>query len=215
MPISGIAFWTDLRPLIYVFFGWALHELSDLVKLRREDRRAIGKALSELLGLRHDINVVPLAMKLVEAHLPVPPESKSKLRPFLGSLTAPTMKGIHERYNAAVDCVAGRLPLLAFQLRSKDAAGPILQQLHTLAAGDPQAAIVLSKFEEKLVEELQPSFDDLALTLARSHGWWTWWCTKGVLKPSPGSPQEVQRLMSWLVEIVNETNGIPPASDGS
>ena len=113
-----------MAPLAAVGLGWALHELSDVFKLRREDRRAAGKALAELLEVRHAIRAVPLVMGQIRERIPIPPEAEGAVRAVFASLVAKVMEGVPERYSRAIDSLSGRLPLLAFQLRAKDQLDP-------------------------------------------------------------------------------------------
>src|ERR1700722_9053697 len=118
-----------LLPLIGVIVGWGLHELSDIIRLRREDKRAAGKVLAELLNLRRSIRAIPLAIDELRKVTKIPPESEHALHSFYAPIMAQATEGLSERYNAAIDLLAGPFPLLAYELRSKDRLRPFSGEL--------------------------------------------------------------------------------------
>jgi len=164
-----------------VSVGWLLHEFSDFFKLRREDKRAVGRALAELLEVRARLQVMPTVMEEIRKKIPIAPHDEAVLRQVFDNFI-PGVEEVQLRYNQAIDGMAGRLPLLAFRLRAKDAVTPLLRQLRPLVVNDSQAVAILGKVEDELLRLTLPQFDALALELASLHGWATWWRARAKLK---------------------------------
>ena len=188
---------TYIGPLGAALFGWLLHEFSDLFKLRREDKRAVGRVLAELLEVRARLLAIPTVIEGAKKKIPLAPHDEATLRLAVGNFL-PSVEQLQQRYNQAIDGMAGRLPMLAFRLRSRDIATPVLRQLHAFTSNDPQAAAVMVKMEDELVRRGLPQFDELALELAQLHGWRTWWRARRKLK-EPVSTKEFEDLFDYMI----------------
>ena len=55
--------------LIGLVIGFLLNELSSAIKSGREDRRTIGKALAELLEVRHHLKTLPVTIRFAQREL--------------------------------------------------------------------------------------------------------------------------------------------------
>jgi len=186
--------------LASVLVGWLLHEFSDFFKVQREDRRAVGRVLAELLEVRNRLLAIPRIVEEIRRKVPIAPHDEVMFRQALDNLL-PGAEQLQARYNETIDGMAGRLPLLAFSLRSKDIATPLLSQLRILASTDPQAVAILGKMEDKLVKFILPQFNELALKLAKLHGWRTWWKARSVIGRSN---EPVKEIGDFLSEIMAE-----------
>lgn len=187
--------------LASVLAGWLLHEFSDFFKIQREDRRAVGRVLAELLEVRTRLLAIPRIVEEIRKKVSIAPHDEIMFRQALDTLL-PGVEQLQKRYNETIDGMAGRLPLLAFRLRSKDIVTPLLTQLRILASSDPQSVTILGKVEDKLVKFILPQFDELALKLARLHGWRTWWKARSVIRQSS---EPVKELEDFLSEVIAET----------
>ena len=98
--------------LASVLAGWLLHEFSDLFKLQREDRRAVGRVLAELLEVRTRLLDIPRIVEEIRRKVPIAPDDEVMFRQALDSLL-PGVEQPQARYNETIDGMAGRLPLLA------------------------------------------------------------------------------------------------------
>jgi len=199
--------WQYFGPIFAVVVGWVLHELSDTIRARREDRRAAGRTLAELLDLRHLIRARVLLIKEIRSRTIVPPEAEPIIGNFISSLVGQVTQGMSDRYNKAVDSISGRDPLLAFELRSKDQLDPLMNTLRPLVGSDPAAGSKLSALENNLREELLPRLDALVYKLAWSHDWKTWvrvrWRSKNLHEASA-------ELRSSLDSILKNVVPAPP-----
>jgi hypothetical protein len=125
---------------------------------------------------------------------------------MFSTLLSPMLSSMQKSYKEAVDSIAGRLPLLAFELRGKELVKPVLDQLRSFAVPDPGAAAALSAVEATLDKEILPLLDALALKLARIHGYGTWFRLWRRLKKPEELTIEVQRLFDSLIKAA----GAPP-----
>jgi hypothetical protein len=200
--------------LASVLVGWLLHEFSDFFKLQREDRRAVGRVLAELLEVRTRLLAIPRTVEEIRKKVPIAPHDEIMFRQALDSLL-PGVEQLQKRYNETIDGMAGRLPLLAFSLRSKDIATPLLSQLRILVSTDPQAVAILGKVEDRLVKFILPQFDELALKLAKLHGWTTWWRTRSVIARSNEPVKEIEDFLSEVISEAQESAAKQPQSPES
>lgn len=153
--------------------GFAFNECSNFLRNRREDRRNLSKALAELLDVRHFLRLMPVVVGSLKRTLPgasaMTAQDEMKLRSVLRALL-PSPESMHQRYEDAVSAVAAFLPLLAFDLRSKDMLGPMLAGLYTNIPIEPNAAPFLLKVEDEIVRAAVPKLEELIQELAKLHG---------------------------------------------
>lgn len=196
--------WTVLlssaATLIAVIAGWFLNEMSSILRARREDRCLIGRALSELMEVRLNTNLIPTVMRFLRKNIPgpLPPEADVFVRNLLTSLI-PNPADLQKRYNDAVSSVAGRFPAIAYELRSKDQLGPILQHLRPIIVSDPSAIKAWLHVEDKLSETTTPLLDDLILRLARLHGRSTLREIRSNLTSPVDIPKEADQLVQEFI----------------
>jgi hypothetical protein len=195
-----------LIPVIAVVVGWVLHELSDKIKLNREDKRAAGKVLAELLDLRHSIRGIPVVLAELRKRTNMPPEAEPAVRTFFSSMISQATAGLSERYNAAIDLLAGPLPLLAYQLRSKDRLHPVLDQLRAIMANDPKAPVLFAAIEDKMRSEVLTRMDALVFELAWMHGWRTWLRVRWNSRKPDEAAKEVGEFLDSMLKNLN----VPP-----
>jgi hypothetical protein len=182
--------WKDWLPLAGVAVGWGLNQCGQWFVFRRDERKPIGRALTDLLEVRHRLLAIPRAVELMAAKLKLPADAHAPLKMALGALF-PSNEGLAKRYEESVSLVSGMNPILGFRLRSQDVVGPLLQRLRTMALQDsPQTVTMFSRMEDHLVRQLSPHLELLIRELAREHGWWTWWKIKKRLKQPLEIPEE-------------------------
>src|SRR5215471_20644831 len=129
MTVQGFP-WSAVFAVAGTLVGFALNELSYVLRGRREDKRKVGQALAELLEIRNEIRMMPEVMQTIRSLLPAPIPANAEFQIRLVFRTfIPNPEGLRQRYNEAVTSVAGAFPLLAYDLRAKDSMTPILTQL--------------------------------------------------------------------------------------
>lgn len=210
--------WEYASPLVAIFgvaLGWFLNEISASIKARREDRRAIGLALTELLEIRRRLLGIPIVTGEIQKRVDLPPNVEVAFRTFFGSIL-PDINDAQKRLAAATDLVAGRFPLLAVQLRSKGMIGPYLDRLRTMAAtGQVPPAFTLG-LENQMVQEISADLDGLVIALARLHGFTTWVKVKLRLKKPVVPPKQMNDALDRLLAalgIRSQGQAPPPIND--
>jgi len=119
--------------LLAVALGWLLNELSTLLRLRREDRRAAGPVLTDLLEIRHRLVALDAVVAELGKRFEVPPQGRLLLQRFLQTLIPEAPKFV-ETYEAAVSTLARVDPIIAFRVRGQPWIAPLLARLRALAA---------------------------------------------------------------------------------
>ncbi len=193
----------DLLPLIGVVvggvLGFALAEVGQWMRGRREDRKGVGKALADLLEIRTQLMAVPLAIRELSKRLQLPPEAQTLVGHVLASWTQPEL--LSKRFDEAVTCVAGVDPVLAFRMRSRDVGGAVMGRIRALSLNDPAAASLWPQVEAKFVDQGVSALNDLILDVARAHGLRTWWRVRKRLR-TPVEPDS--EALDSIVNVVME-----------
>ena len=100
--------------------------------VRREERKAIGRALTDLMEVRHRFLMVPKAVEAITRVLKLPADARAPLKIVLGTLFPPD-QGLGKRYEESVSLVGEMNPILPFRLLSQDLIGQFLHQLRVMA----------------------------------------------------------------------------------
>jgi len=182
--------------LLAVILGFSLNEVSSLIRTRREDRRTISKTLAELLEVRHFLRFLPLTVETLKKIVPgpIPAHDEVMLRHVLWTLI-PNTEGMQKRYEDAVTAVSAFLPLLAFDLRSKDMIGPFLGRLRGAIPIEPNAAPLWLKMEDEIVRIALPKLEELIQELADLHRMETADNVRTLLKQPFEPPREFENLL--------------------
>jgi hypothetical protein len=209
--------WKDWLPLAGVAVGWGLNQCGQWFVFRRDERKAIGRALTDLMEVRHRLLAIPKAVEMMAEKLKVPADAHPPLRAVLGALFPPD-EGLAKRFEESVSLVSGMNPILGFRLRSQDVVGPLLQRLRTMALHDsPQTVTIFAKLEDHLVRHLSPHLEILIRELAWEHGWWTWWKARRRLRLSTDGavPEEFwEGVLAVIPKQPEVTVGAPGSVEG-
>jgi CRISPR/Cas system CSM-associated protein Csm2 small subunit len=193
---------TILGPIAGVLIGWFLNEFGQLAKLRREDRRTLGKALTILL----DVYDSAARLRAIEKHLQgMTNLSPSSLRMFKDILR--NLNDIQGRYEETVNTLAASDPVGAYNLRSKvDSLNEVYRlrkdHLTKLAEGEKSEELIVAfKDFDQLHQHLQSDrLRAAVLKLARRHGWLTWVRVKRVIAATDFAESNIT---SWSKELAN------------
>jgi hypothetical protein len=205
----------DVLPVAAVAVGWALNELSQIIRARREDKKGVRKALSDLLLIRHQLIAVPRVVSAISSRLKVPPEGQV----LLGSLIDNFVRAgaLSKRFDDSVTLVAAFDPLLAFRLRSNDIVATLIPQLRAAALADTASTSAWPKLEGWFVTQVVPELESRILEVARLVGWWTWWRTRKRFKAPMDLPENYVESFVTMAQaaFAQQNKGKPQAASGS
>ena len=192
----------SISSIVAVIVGWTLNEISFFSKNRQKDKRAMARALTDLLEIRHQVFRLECVKDDFFKKISLPTEMYSVLQTTLSNLLgsiAPN-DSLQKRYNEAVDLVASVEPLLAFELRSKDLISPLLSGLQALVP--PDGMVVWQNVKTLFLTETRGTFEELILVLARKHGWRTGRQIKKFLQEPIVPQKDLDEIISKLFEVL-------------
>lgn len=188
-----------LLPVVALVLGWFLNEVSQHQRLRRESRAAMGRALAELLEVRHSILVVQEVAAQLRNQLQLPDGLGGELVRALEQVVPLADAG--GRYDEAVTAIASVDPLLGYRLRSKNLIPTYLRKVRSLAEVDVVDPAVFTEFDRLLTRELLSTLADDILHVARRYGLVTRYHTWRLLRrKGEPLPADFQRLLQRLRE---------------
>ena len=160
-------------PLVSLMIGWMLNEYSHHIRARKLHRGALGKAVAELLEIRHQMLGVSIAMshykdKLTTNEL-VSPDVYNTM---VGLLPDPDM--IMKRYNAAIDIIAESDPILAYQLRSNDIVFNLAKIFSSINIHEGNVEKHLEAILSSVYGNLMSEFETSIKLVALKHSISTW-----------------------------------------
>lgn len=185
-------------PVLSLILGWLLNELGQLFRLRREERKAFGRAIADLLEIRHELKSFNVIFGEIKKRLPVSPNDEFVARKFLEDFI-PQTENLQERYNEAVTLIASIDPLLGFRLRSKDQFKPFLRKLRPLLENDESTKSFIAQFEDKVSDKFAENLEKLILDLAKAHRWKTWWKVRRRFSKPEDISKEIDEMFALLI----------------
>jgi len=182
----------DLLPLIGVvvgaLLGWGLNQLTQWLVVRRDEKRAIARAISDLLEIRNRLLAFPRVAEILSQHFGLPPEGHTLIKVVFAQLF-PADPDLPKRYSESVGLVAASNPILGFRLRSQDTVLPLIDQLRKISLNDASAVTTMPALEQELMKHLRPHLDRLLRELAWTHGLFTSLAVRRLLR-RPFEPPE-------------------------
>jgi hypothetical protein len=183
--------------------GWILNELSQRFSARRDDKKAIARALSNLLEIRHELLAIPKVIEFISRDIQLPAEVHAPLKAFI-SQWIPSDASLRTRYEESINLVAAANPVLAFRLRSQDQSLPFLNRLRQVAPNDPMISTVVSALEHELMNVLPAHLDELIKEVAWMHGWRTRLSVQKTLKRRFEFPKGISKLLKTTVASLQD-----------
>ena len=123
-----------------IVIGWLLQETSHSLADRRERRRAISLALTDLWDIEHHFHALNFVLEKLGSLVAIP-QAKAQVWVVFEQLILDPAE-LHKRYNQSVTTLASLDPVLGFRLRSKDLVRPLLTFMNSVAAQSPESAVV-------------------------------------------------------------------------
>jgi hypothetical protein len=186
--------------LVGVVIGWLLKEISEVLRLRREDRRVIGRVLVDLVEIKYRVfDVKKISDELIE-RFKIPTQDQLAFQSYLESFLS-NLENLHRRYEENVNAIASIYPFLGFQLRFQDLLVPYMSQLRSFRLTVPVDATsltTLSQWETKFLELVKPEFESLIYRLAKLHSWKTRSDARHHIKTPPKLPSELEEIISHM-----------------
>lgn len=196
-----------LVSLASLVIGWLLNEIAKRFQMSRERRAHIGRALSNLLELHHQIRSIENTIKHVMQHLDIPKEGEIILRSVFEQIFPQGTEYV-ARYEEAIEQLSESDPIAAFELRTKAQIPRFLGSLRTVAIshgtqGEEISLVEIENVEKQLKEMLIPELGRAILELAKLHGRSTQRQVNNILNSNFELPTEA---LSFLETIRTEHN---------
>lgn len=194
-----------LATVAAVIAGWALNEISQYIRVRREDRRTTGPVLAELFEIRHRLVALDAYMNELRARFQIPAQAEAQLKQCIQAFI-PEPTSLVEGYEHAVSMIARADPFLAFRLRNQPLFHQVMNRFRDATASDQAASQLWSMvLEPKLVERFRPHLEELILDVAWVHGCRTWWRARQRLRREALSQSD----KDWISELLSKAQEAP------
>jgi hypothetical protein len=182
-------------PILTLVLGWFLNSFTSIFEARRENRKALSKAIADLLEIRHRLLAEKVLMEEIKKMLPLTPVDERAIRNLILQFL-PQTNDLSKRFDETVTLIASVDPLMGFQLRSKDF---ITKTGVLLANLEAKAGTLLPPFteiESHISRMAIPHLNEVILYLSWHHGFFTWLRVKNLLKKNTGeAPKELENMM--------------------
>lgn len=193
-----------LIPIGILIIGWLLNELGQKLRSRSTDRRAIARALADLLEIRHQTFGLKAAFDEFGKRFNLPSNFQLIILNYFNNLL-PSAEDLRKRYNETIDAVASADPILGFRLRSKEILNPLLQTLRSIASGDPNTSHLWPLLESQLMQLVKSPLNEMILEVSRLHGWRTWLRVRRMLKRPFIEPKEIEEYLANFESLIKDS----------
>lgn len=159
-----LGFGTALGTLL----GWLLGQGGEVIRLKREERRAIGRALKTLLVVRDYLESLKMTQDLIRKQINPPPQQVIQYQAVAHKLTLPSAEVLFGKYEEAIDVVSGVKPLLGVRLVKETMRLPLLMRYADIAKNFEEVSTFWLDVEKHISDPSK--LDKLILELAELHG---------------------------------------------
>jgi hypothetical protein len=180
-----------------VAFGWLLNEVGHLRRKSDLQREPLGRALADLLEIRHYLRGVDLMITEVRRRASITREELGQLRTAIQQFI-PKDPGLPSRYDAALIAIAAYRPVLAFRLRSKEHMPTMFTTIRTLLPSDVASSEAQDYLDTFLDELGIGTLNEAIIDVAWEHGLDTWWSIRRRLKKPDTLPAQLQEFLDKL-----------------
>jgi hypothetical protein len=193
----------QILPLITLFLGWGLSELSGFLKGRRQSKRELNLAIAEMLEVYQSVHLHSRLYSMLTERYNLTARQKRELRAWLKA-ELPQSDSLQERLRATIQSVASIYPVLGAAIRSSQ----VVQSHFFINMEDDVAdeAVVLDvKADEASAAGILSKLRDYLLALARKSGWLTWLRVRRYVKnleSSEGPTPEQQQFIAHVDEVI-------------
>lgn len=152
---------------------WAFGEISHRRRSSEGHRAAIGQVIADLAEVRYRLGAISVVGEFFDKLGSLVPATERAVAKQMMAEVVPPMPDLHHRLDEALRFVAGTDPDLAFRMRGKDQAEPILARWQNMVAAhvDGTDALQIKEFVEPLmINTASETLDEAILELAKMHG---------------------------------------------
>jgi len=186
-----------IAPLFGVVLGSAISGIGAYLRIRMERKRAIARALSDLLEIRHHVLGMEVVLREVRNRVSISEEEAQLFRSHMNTI-APLDADVHKRYDEAISLLSGIDPLLAFNMRSKNKVFHFVDAMRNTSFSMGATPSQISTLENAIRLAIAPALDEAVLTLAKHHSLSTKRKTKKLVASVSDVPPELTRLMDSI-----------------
>ena len=190
-----------------LLIGWFLNEISQYFRRKKEDKKGLARAITELLDIRHQMLARYIIAPKIGEKLGLP-ENVSKVfgeqivKIFLSEFL--NTEEISRRYNEAVNTISNVDPILGFRLRSKELIQNLIVKVETVQENvtannqiSEQDLDQISEMKKGFLREGLEVLGDTLIELGWLHSWKTWRGLKKIIKRN--DDKVLEELLSDLV----------------
>jgi len=158
-----------ISAVVGAFVVWMFNEIAKKFQMSRERRAYVGRALSNLLELRHRIRAMEDAIQLLMSHFDLSKDQEPAMRVILEQVI-PQSDEYLGRYEEAIELLSESDPLVAFDLRTKAQIPRLLATLRTMGAHQGTTEVDMIFFEKQFKRMIIPHLEAAIMILAKLHG---------------------------------------------
>jgi hypothetical protein len=193
-----------------VILGGAANEVGHYLADRRERKKAIARALADLLEIRLRFIGTELVIKEIGKIVPLTALDQMQARAAFNQLIGGWPQ-LAQRYNDSVPVVASVAPILAYQLRSKEIGQQVVQVVDAAVAGSSQpkeAAVLHSIWQSKLSPLLSKGISETLTKTCRrvawKHGIVSWVKVKLLFRRTAELGPEEKQYLAIVTEMMEQ-----------
>ena len=205
--IAGLLGNEWFKSIVALVIGWFLSTINPYLSERRERRKAIARALADLLEIRHRLGKVEHAIDTIKRIVNIPPEVEIQLHIVFQTHFA-KLQVVGQQYAESVNLVKSIDPILGFKLQSKDELQPMLNNVFALIAqtNDPKAAAVWKNVNLVILKEAERDLNELIKKLALKRSIWARLRVNKILAPNQELPKGTDDILDILrAELAKQT----------
>jgi len=188
-----------LVPFASLIAGWFLNEIAKKFQMSRERRAHVGRALTNLLELYHQIRAVENTLQLLTSRFELTKTDEAIVRQLIQRIIPQGDKYV-AGYEDAIDQLSESNPVAAFLLSSNAQIPRFLDLMRATPALDGMPDTDMALFEKQLKEILMPHLKQVIKNLAKMHGKSTRRQVNQMLDVPAEIPDELNQFLQKLQE---------------
>jgi len=187
----------QILPIMTLVLGWFLNSLTPYFQEKRDNRRALGKAIADLLEIRNDLYTRRMVMEGLKKIGQLCPSDERNILNRIAKII-PQTDDLSKRYDEAVTLISSSDPLLGFQLRSKDQASKVGSIFSKFEASTEESVKMLAEAEAQINRAAIPHVEEVIGDLSRRYGFFSGIRIRRYIKIEVVMPKEADDLFSSL-----------------